>query len=147
MALSATAVGRINKLISVMESLPSDAAKHFNMIDWYTHTGRKHKLLEGDVLDASDLKTCGTSACAIGWASTDPYFRKLGMRLEVCNGYPVIVTPEENTFENDPWAELSRFFDLDRDFVWFLFGSESLDETPKAWARRARHCLKLWTKK
>jgi hypothetical protein len=28
----------------------------------------------------SDL-SCGTTACALGWATTMPYFRKLGLRL------------------------------------------------------------------
>jgi len=34
----------------------------------------------GNWKGAWDL-SCGTTACALGWATTDPYFRRLGLRL------------------------------------------------------------------
>lgn len=63
--------GRLLKLAGVLENLPRK--DQFNYRFWVDRgwNGRGAK---------SDL-SCGTSACALGWATTIPEFQELGMRL------------------------------------------------------------------
>lgn len=58
---------RLLKLARFLERLPP---KRFN---YNTYVGADWK---------GDAKLCGTTACAIGWATTIPEFRKLGLRLD-----------------------------------------------------------------
>lgn len=143
MALSYNGEKHLKKLIGLMESLPATANKHFSMYYWWQHKGKKHNhgKIEGDVLGAADLKTCGTSACAIGWATTDPYFRKLGLQLVWKNDAAELLVHGD---DSDQFEGLANALDLSPRQAHILFGSESVDETPKAWAKRARHCIKIW---
>jgi hypothetical protein len=60
---------RLLKLADFLETVPR---KHFNYNRWV-----------GDGWDgeSTDLVSCGTTACALGWAATMPAFRRLGLRL------------------------------------------------------------------
>jgi hypothetical protein len=137
---------RLLKLIEYMESLPASANKHFGMRHWFDHTGKKHThgLIEGDVVTAEHLHSCGTRACAAGWASTMPYFRKLGLKLVWSEGEASLVYANATWSENDDFTNLAELFELDRESTTILFGAEAVDETPKQWAKRARHCMKVW---
>jgi hypothetical protein len=70
---------RLLKLAAFLRTLP---AKRFNFGHWVGEDWR------GD-----DDLSCGTTACALGWATTIPAFRRLGLRMEregcdhpVCQG-------------------------------------------------------------
>lgn len=117
---------RIKKLIAFMEALPRAANKHFDMGAFLFHDGDHEH--EAPKKPADLLHSCGTSACALGWAATMPYFQKLGLKFSkggVLRGRSVIV-PSGSW----KWAE--------------LFGGWNDDRTPKQWAKRAKGLLKEW---
>ena len=64
---------RLLKLAEFLEALPR---KRF---DYGTFVGEGYK-------GAQDL-SCGTTACALGWAATMPAFRRLGLHLELDKDY------------------------------------------------------------
>ena len=63
----ATSDRRLRKLADFLDKLPR---KRFNYLVWVGE----------DWKGAPDL-SCGTTACAVGWATTIPAFRRLGLRL------------------------------------------------------------------
>lgn len=63
----AVTVRRLLVLARFLEKLPP---KRFDFEHWVGHGWK----------GAQDL-SCGTTACALGWAATMPYFRRLGLRL------------------------------------------------------------------
>jgi len=145
MSLSKLAVRRLTKLADYMDALPPEARRHFDMTHWLGH-GRKHTLEQHGfksgqpIRSAESLLSCGTSACAAGWASTIPSFRRLGFRIEVdlddpFGGKPVYCGLEEN-------QALSRFFDIQRESVNELFGYDVKAHTPKQWAKHCRRFLR-----
>lgn len=133
MAISKKTKDRILRLCDYMEALPKESAKHFDMQDFLKHSGdHDHKLPE--IVRQKDLHTCGTSACALGWAATMPYFKRLGLEL---------------TRDGEVHGDEYTVFDLgscgDRVDPWCdLFGGLNIDRTPKQWARRARKLVREW---
>jgi hypothetical protein len=82
--------------------------------------------------------SCGTSACALGWATTMPVFRRLGLRLvknayglgAVCMAGQDTVTAGIDTSFN----AAAEVFKLDDEEAEFLFGPERDycgDESPR----------------
>ncbi len=59
---------RLLKLADLLEALPDERFKFRHWVDTNTYKGK------------ADL-SCGTTACAFGWATTIPSLRKLGLRL------------------------------------------------------------------
>jgi len=132
------------KLIEFMESLPRSANEKFDMGAWVQHDGEDHEHPVGQIVDASkDLKHCGTSACALGWATAVPSFRKAGLKVW---SNPHNVT--ELNLENFDAA--AAFFGLTQDQSFALFGSPDSDtdirhaKTPKQWAKGARKLMREW---
>jgi hypothetical protein len=117
---------RLMRLITFMESLPREANKHFDMGTFLKHTNYEHEH-EAPQTTKDLLRSCGTTACAMGWAATMPYFKRLGCRFnehgEVENVYTIV--------ENRYYWQL-------------LFGGEREYKTPKQWARCARALVKKW---
>jgi hypothetical protein len=67
----ATSNARLLKLAAFLEKLPR---KRFDYGKW----------ARWDSTDAADLSgapSCGTAACALGWATTMPAFRRLGLYM------------------------------------------------------------------
>ncbi len=90
--------------------------------------------------------SCGTTACAIGWATTIPYFRRLGLYLQKDEWLNVAVVKGAN------WSS-GGLFGVSQDVLDLLFfpddafpddepGSLPRDATPKQWARHARKIVK-----
>lgn len=121
-----TTARRLLKLCDHMESLPKGADKHFNMDTFIAHEGdHEHPLPKRQ----RDLLTCGTTACALGWATTMPYFRKLGVKFD---SWGVVQGDDEVfTLTDDQWSA--------------LFERHNKDKTPRAWAKRVRKLLKQWS--
>lgn len=73
---------RLLKLADFLEKLHADKKrrKQFDYTNWVNRALWKGK---------ADL-SCGTTACALGWATTIPEFRKAGLRLGK-NGNPTLV--------------------------------------------------------
>lgn len=107
MALSKLAVRRLTKLADFMDSLPADRAHGFDMRTFREQT------------------KCGTVACALGWATTIPSFRRAGM---TAHGWPM------------DWDE-AEFFDTPNAYeVLFSMFFHRTIKTPKQWAT---HCRKF----
>ncbi len=136
MSISKLAKRRILKLCDYMESLPPESAKHFSMKTFVSHNGdHDHEL--GNVLKLKDLHTCGTSACALGYAVTSPYFRRAGLffsadLLHIEGSHEVFDTDSIETGDFKGWDQ--------------LFESWNKDKTPKSWARRVRRLVAKWEK-
>ena len=70
---------RLLKLADLLDALPDERFQFHHWVDEDTYKGKP------------DL-SCGTTACALGWATTIPAFRKLGLRLR-SNGPGVSPSP------------------------------------------------------
>lgn len=124
----ATGLRRLLKLAEFVSKQPRDKFEfsHFVGDDWK---------------GAPDL-SCGTSACAMGWATAMPYFRKLGLHLSRRGTYarhPVL--KRQGNFEKI----IERLFGFSAYEANKLFipgnGFGNCNDgpaTPKAWARYAR---------
>lgn len=148
MPLNKVAKRRILKLVEFMEKLPRSAAKHFDMGSWFTHNGdHELPLKSGDAINADTMKDCGTTACALGWAATMPYFRKLGLKCRLYGRSGDIVFQErKGTDFSVVQCGLNPLFPyLDGHQYMDLFSGENEDPTPKAWAKRVRKLVKEWS--
>lgn len=131
---------RLLKLCDYMESLPDDADQHFSMKSFVRHDGTGHRHETPRNPKAQDFLTCGTSACALGWACTMPEFADLGLYLN-STGYRESVEGHAEVFPGLEDEEPN-----DGDCKWaILFEGWNRDATPKAWATRARALIKSWT--
>ena len=134
---------RLRKLAQHMRSLPPEAAEHFHMEDWFRHSsldGHRH-VKPGKVIEASDMTTCGTRACAIGWATTSPYFRKLGLRLVATNAaWGAVRYGRRKAEEYDVFDIVEDVFDMSRDESTYFFRDIGA-RTPKEWASRVERAL------
>lgn len=133
---------RLLKLCDYMEALPAEADKHFRMRAYISHNGEGHRHEIPSAPSIDDLLTCGTSACALGWACTMPEFRSLGLHIDpdgympTVDGYNVVFPGLEAEYDDEghtAWAD--------------LFEGYNKDETPKAWAIRARGLIAKWEEK
>lgn len=111
----AVGLDRLSALATFLEKLPRE---RFDYTNW---VGRDWK-------GKRDL-SCGTSACALGWATTMPRFRKLGLRIEGDPGslQPLWVglkglTPNK-AFDhmNNSLEAAQRVFRLDYRQAWGIF--------------------------
>lgn len=139
--LSPIATRRLTRLIKFMESLPESAAKHFDMQSWFAHEGENDhpQLQTGKDVPEGALELCGTTACAMGWAATMPYFKRLGLRLVMdrCDASLYFKGAKDFMFNEAPKA-----FDMEPHQAIVFFGAHNKDKTPKAWAERARRLMR-----
>jgi hypothetical protein len=142
MALSKLAMRRLTTLIKFMKSLPASANKHFDMGTYIRHTGTHEHFGKNLILSQKDLHTCGTSACALGWAATIPSFKKAGLCLVA--GYGVDLMSKGLRLESYSEDAGCKFFDLNPYEANDLFGARTDLKTPKQWARHAEKLVKQW---
>jgi hypothetical protein len=117
---------RLYTLIHFMEKLPRKYARRFDMNSWSDSDPP-----DGDLTAPG----CATTACAMGWATAVPSFKKLGLRLE--HGLPHIggIT--------GGYTAARKLFDLNDEEANHLFDSPTAsDLTPKQWAKKARAFIK-----
>src|SRR5882672_8661582 len=88
--LSKLTVRRLTKLADYMEKLPAPKARHFEMYEWFTHKDDAglSSVLKGvhGIENADDVRRavpieCGMAACAFGWATLVPAFKKAGLKI------------------------------------------------------------------
>lgn len=96
---------RLLKLADRIEILPR---KRFIIHSWV-----------GEGWNGSSGFSCGTSACAMGWATTMPEFRRLGLRLTPL-GNPILAE-EEGKIQTPQWGCSLRA-------IRHVFGSEAQTE-------------------
>lgn len=90
-------VERLSHVIRILENLPS--GKRFSLATWMT---------------------CGTQACAVGWAATDPWFKRRGFTLD--SHIP--------KYKDDlGWNAVNSFFHLSDDDAYYLFNMEAYHYT------------------
>lgn len=111
---------RLLKLAAFLRKLPR---KRFNYESWV-----------GEDWQGAPSLSCGTTACALGWATTMPIFRRLGLRLESIR--------DEDGFRNGyvsgPYLEV---FALDSDDLFYPDAGES-NWTPKQVAGKIERFVK-----
>lgn len=120
---------RILKLADFMEKLPP---KRFNFLRW----------VGTDWKGAPDF-SCGTTGCALGWATTMPFFRRLGLQMGGVERVPTINgAPIHSSFFSRLLvpSEMCELFGVSQDVFDQLFVPKFRTDnpTPKQWARRAR---------
>lgn len=127
---------RLLKLAAFLKNLPR---KRFDYTSW---VGEGFK-------GAPDL-SCGTTACALGWAATMPEFKRLGLYIKVEKGFDSDGLPEvygypalkrERCIEGDAGQVI---FGLDSHEAYFLFHpmSGESNATPKYVARKIEAFVK-----
>lgn len=151
MSVTVVAKKRILKLCEYLESLPPAAEKHFDMVNWLGHKeGRKgkHKHFDNDELIEQKhlVAACGTTACALGWATTSPYFRKLGLSMRTlidADGDLDVVMQFGELTGNGPgvFDVAKEAFELSGREAEMLF-RDLPASTPKQWAQNARQWIK-----
>lgn len=129
---------RLETLIRFMEKLPRTANKHFNMGTFFSHFGRASHPDVGGTLSLKGMFDCGTSACALGWASVCPSLRKQGfsMRITCRDAEARWIFCINGRVSRNAFDAAERFFGLSQFESRELFATDAA--TPKAWARKAR---------
>src|SRR5688572_7294928 len=89
---------RLLRLAELLEALPR---KRFNFTSW----------VGDDWRGASDL-SCGTTACALGWATTIPSLRRAGLRMARADGGVGFVRMAGDT-SSSPQDAVKRVFGMD----------------------------------
>ena len=86
--------------------------------------------------------SCGTSACALGWAATMPEFQALGLRIRSKKGFNAYVGLEgvEAPSFAAPYKAAKKIFDLKEGDAEYLFAPEDDDYaySPVQVARKIR---------
>lgn len=95
--LSPDTIERLLKVHEVLRNVPDDRV---DLHGWV-----------GDP-DERGQSSCGTTACAVGWACTAPWFNERGLHLD--DGKPAF----DCAFS---WIAVERFFDLTEDEATALF--------------------------
>lgn len=123
---------RLLKLADFLKKLP---VKRFDYTSW----------VGVDWEGAPDL-SCGTTACALGWATTIPEFRRLGLRLKrksPWGGFPALVASRGGPTSQAARA-VEKIFGLDQSAFRFLFMPAPFERraTPREVAKKIRQFVR-----
>jgi hypothetical protein len=122
---------RLLKLADFLETVPR---KRFDFTSWVGENWKGDREL-----------SCGTTACALGWATTMPLFRGLGLRLAKSRWGPY-VTLGNMRKDKSSMIAAERVFDISYGDAEYLFvpGFSKLGHsaTPKMVARQIRQFVK-----
>lgn len=123
------------RLLALAARLVTVPRKRFNYNRW----------VGDDWMGAQDL-SCGTVACALGWATTMPRFRRLGLRLdwnrwlstpESHGGRVILKLPGHRGEIRSPLRAAEIIFGPDTSDL-FLPGVGEMHATPKQVAKKIR---------
>ena len=92
---------RLQALATLLRSVPTE---HFNLGSWRYEDGGGETATDEQILNHS----CGTTACAIGWACAMPEFKKQGLEW----GWANPLYTEENGDQTAGWKAVETFFDI-----------------------------------
>ncbi len=110
---------RLLKLADFLYTLPRN---RFDFSTWV-----------GDDWDGKANLACGTTACALGWATTMPEFRRLGLMLkhdDWCS-YVSMVDDVRDDIVSGPELAAARVFGLDADEYRYLFTPRDYADNPR----------------
>lgn len=145
--LSKLAVRRLTKLADYMQRLPAPKARHFEMYEWFTHKEEEiglSNIVKGvhGIQTAADVRRavpieCGMAACAFGWATMMPAFKKAGLTviLDGPTAYPSF--RGQRAFD-----AASAFFHIGKTQAEALFNPHPSPKSPKTWAKHCRKFLR-----
>lgn len=107
---SPIAVGnrRLLKLAAFLEALP----KHLFNYCWFCNSWNVTNL------SPEKATACGTTACALGWATAIPSFRKLGLKL--LRG-SVVITPPDSDYQKAGAVAAAHVFHMPNDEACDMF--------------------------
>lgn len=128
----------MNQLIRVLTNVQNtpELAIAFNLDDWMsTYTKEDYNELTekygGDFADDSKRimipHKCGATACAVGYAGLDPWFRARGLSTSI-DGDVKYVLPGENEDDDgayDGFDAAAEFFGISADNAFYLFSDVS----------------------
>lgn len=86
---------RLDVLADFLLTVPKE---HFNLWDWARNYGPDWTM------------TCGSTACAVGWAASIPEFQNLGFRLQPSRCFSNAAVPAFGRRDN--WDAVDSFFGL-----------------------------------
>ena len=90
---------RLLQVVRVLDELPKE--KKFDLLTWLT---------------------CGTVGCAVGWAASDPWFTRRGLKMVYCPDAVSGSREYEPHYKNEESDDAVRtFFDLDSYEIQELF--------------------------
>ena len=113
-------IERLEQVIRVLEELPRE--KKFNL---------------------RSFMTCGTTACACGWAGADPWFRRRGFKTEKYHSHVGSTLYNVSYQEFGGMDAVRKFFGLDFATSYHLFIKDLFqDNSKRAVIRRLRRFLK-----
>lgn len=114
------------RLLKLADKLDTVPRKQFDYSAW----------VGDDWKGAPDL-SCGTTACALGWATTIPSFRRLGLKLNT--DWNEVTMGEYRNF-----YAAALLFELSERDAMYLFapGPSEVDATPKQVAKKIRQFVK-----
>lgn len=92
-----------------------------NFLDGVPRERFDYKTFVGDDWQGKQNLSCGTTACALGWAATMPFFRKLGLRLEYANRYGASVVVKNRPFNGSSLESAEFVFGITREQARYLF--------------------------
>lgn len=130
-----TTIRRLETLATFLET--KVPRKHFDMGSWVQHTSpagdRTFVLPKGE-----GLTDCGAAACAFGWATTIPAFKRAGLRLKVSRRF----NETDVTFgKARDFLAAQRFFgitEVEAERLFHPWAYANRDTTPKQVAKRIR---------
>lgn len=94
---------RLRKLYAMLQGVPN------NRVDLQNWRGHDHK-----------IHKCGTVACAVGWATLYPPFKRAGFRDQ--DGAPILIG-EGGIYSYSGWDAVREFFGLTKDEALSIFQS------------------------
>lgn len=94
--------------------------KHFDLKRWVTGVKVSDSM-------PPDLNACGSTGCAIGWATTIPEFREAGLTLY--NPFSVYPQPRYGTWVGFP--AVKTFFDININMASCLFHDEQYSSSDR----------------
>ncbi len=94
---------RLLRLAEFLEALPPEAFDY------------------SDVFASDDwgVRKCGTTACAMGWATTIPEFKKAGLKRRPCGSSKVCMVKFGDRFGS--FEACASFFEISEDDSYYLF--------------------------
>jgi len=116
---------RLQTLANFLRTVPPEK---FDLWDWRSAPHTSLPLTDEDLITDEDLKTCGTTACAVGWACSMPEFQTEGLYYD---GHTPIYAPVDAQ-PLSYWRAVEEFFGLSYIEAQWLFSVECYS-TPSLW--------------
>lgn len=117
------------RLLLLAEALETRIpAKKFDLATWRDDS----RAASNGTTDNDLLHTCGTTACAVGWACALPEFQKEGLRYGTAGPTLEGLVTEPGKEWRDSWTAVETFFGLSEDDAAWLFIDDNYHDEGQA---------------